>query len=267
MRFSERNGYKKVLKTIERESISIEIRNQIWNFLYINIWHLQKNEIISMIIWGNFYNDFHLLFLKSPIDFVETEHQKSLRVFRKYFFDLEWHEFLDLIEFILSYYKKSNLNIATNKILEKEFSSYRFINGIITEITDKQEIEILEETLHDEDFPNVKAHLQRALELLSDRKNPDYRNSIKESISAVESIAKEIAKKPKAELAEALKEIEKNGELHGALKKGFLSLYGYTSDANGIRHSLMEKSNLTADDAKFFLLTCTSFINYLKAKM
>ena len=126
---------------------------------------------------------------------------------------------------------------------------------------------MLKTALADKDFPNVKAHLQRALELLSDRKTPDYRNSIKESISAVESIAKEIAQKPKAELGDALKEIENQGKIHGAMKKAFLNLYGYTSDADGIRHALMEESNLTADDAKFFLLSCTSFINYLKAKM
>ncbi len=161
----------------------------------------------------------------------------------------------------------NQLNQFVNRVLEDELSAYRFVNNIFTEFTDKQEIEMLENALTDKDFPNVKAHLQRALELLSDRKNPDYRNSIKESISAVESIAKEIAQKPKAELGEALKEIERKGKLHGAMKNAFLNLYGYTSDANGIRHALMEEPNLTADDAKFFLLTCTSFTNYLKAKM
>jgi cytochrome c553 len=139
----------------------------------------------------------------------------------------------------LNYYDNQELNILINKYLEKELSGYRFVNGIITDITNTQEVEMLENALADEDFPNVKAHLQRALELLSDRKNPDYRNSIKESISAVESIAKEIAQNPKAELAQALREIEKKGKLHGAMKTAFMSLYGYTSDANGIRHALM----------------------------
>jgi hypothetical protein len=172
-----------------------------------------------------------------------------------------------MIYFVSSLFQFRKRSNAVNVQLEKELSGYRYTNGQITDITDKQEVEMLETALADNDFPNVKAHLQRALELLSDRKNPDYRNSIKESISAVESIAKEIAQKPKAELGEALKEIEKKGKLHGAMKNAFLNLYGYTSDANGIRHALMEEPNLTADDAKFFLLTCTSFINYLKAKM
>ena len=179
----------------------------------------------------------------------------------------EWYEVYDFLEFTCNHFNSSKLEFEINRILEKELAGYRIINGVVTDVTNEQEIEMLQEALTDEDFPNVKAHLQRALELLSDRRNPDYRNSIKESISAVESIAKEIAQKPKAELGEALKEIEKKGKLHGAMKSAFLNLYGYTSDANGIRHAMMDEPNLTADDAKFFLLVCTSFINYLKTKM
>ena len=86
-------------------------------------------------------------------------------------------------------------------------------------------------------FAGVDAHLQQALDLYAKRKNPDYRNSIKESISAVESMAKIVSKKPRATLSDALKAIEKNGLLHKSLKDGFLKLYGYTSDADGIRHA------------------------------
>ena len=64
-----------------------------------------------------------------------------------------------------------------------------------------------------------------------------------------------------------LKEMEKKKLLHAALKEGFIKLYGYTSDADGIRHSMMDKPNLDAADARYFLLSCTSFINYLKAQI
>ena len=43
----------------------------------------------------------------------------------------------------------------------------------------------------------------------------DYRNSIKESISAVEAMARLVAENPKATLADALKAIERRGALHG----------------------------------------------------
>jgi hypothetical protein len=49
------------------------------------------------------------------------------------------------------------------------------------------------------------------------------------------------------------------------LKSAFLSLYGYTSDANGIRHALLEEAQLTFEDAQFMLVACSAFVNYLTA--
>ena len=137
-------------------------------------------------------------------------------------------------------------------VLERELAGYRIIEDVVTEITDEQEIETLTEALEDTRFQGVSNHLKRALELLSNRENPDYRNSIKESISAVESIAKIITQKPKADLEEVLKVLERSGKIHGALKAGFSKLYGYTSDEGGIRHAMLEEPNLSASDAKFF---------------
>jgi hypothetical protein len=121
--------------------------------------------------------------------------------------------------------------------------------------------------LQDSRFAGPASHVQRALELLSNRDNPDYRNSIKESISAVESMARIVAESPKATLADALKALEKGGKLHSALKDGFLKLYGYTSDEGGIRHAMLEEPSISAADARYFLLSCTSFVNYLKAQL
>lgn len=102
---------------------------------------------------------------------------------------------------------------------------------------------------------------------MADRKSPDYRNSIKESISAVESICKIITGDSKATFGTALKKIEEQHGLHGALRRAFDSLYGYTSDASGIRHALLEEPDLDFDDAKFMLVSCSAFVNYLISKV
>lgn len=154
-----------------------------------------------------------------------------------------------------------------NRFLERELSAYRFVSGQLTDITDAQEIEMLESALADSRFAGVTAHLERSLELYANRENPDYRNSIKESISAVESMARIVAENPKATLSDALKALEKRGTLHPALKEGFMKLYAYTSDEGGIRHAMLDEPNLTAADARYFLLSCTSFVNYLKSQL
>jgi hypothetical protein len=166
----------------------------------------------------------------------------------------------------LNYFGRNDLNETINSVLAEELSGYRFVSGLFTEITGREEITMLEEALDDDDYPGVRAHLQRALELLSNRENPDYRNSIKESISAVESLCKDLSGNPKASLGDALKVIERGGRLHTALKEAFSKLYGYTSDKGGIRHAMLEEPDLDAHDARYFLLSCTSFINYLKSK-
>jgi len=134
------------------------------------------------------------------------------------------------------------------------------------EITSKEEILEIESALQTPISP-VKEHLNRALVLFADRTNPDYRNSIKESISAVESLCKLITGNAKATLGDALKEIDKlNVGLHPALKDAFSKLYGYTNDADGIRHGLTDEPNLYSEDARFMLIACSAFINYLSAK-
>lgn len=72
---------------------------------------------------------------------------------------------------------------------------------------------------------------------------------------------------PKATLGQAVKKLEDSGvKLHPAFEGALQKMYGYTSDAEGIRHALLEESALDADDARFMLVSCSAFVNYLKAK-
>ena len=68
-----------------------------------------------------------------------------------------------------------------------------------------------------------------------------------------------------ATLGETLDLLEKNKiRIHPALKSSFNKLYGYTSDGNGIRHSgNLGGENSTFAEAKFMLISCSAFINYL----
>jgi hypothetical protein len=56
-------------------------------------------------------------------------------------------------------------------------------------------------------------------------------------------------------------------KLHAVLKQAFQKLYGYTSDAQGIRHALLDEPTLDVEDAKFMLVSCSAFVNYLVVKV
>ncbi|AOY00056.1 AbiJ-NTD4 domain-containing protein [Jeongeupia sp. USM3] len=269
--FSQRKGLKPVSEIIQADSMNSDLRNSIWNALDVALWSttgfLWKQygvpgmEPLSRALWFNHF--------KKPLDSRPDSKQRVLAALRKYFFECEWFEAYDFLEFILKFYEHSNSRLIdfVNGILERELSAYRFVSGHLSDITDAQELAMLNDALLDSRFAGTTAHLQRGFELYADRERPDYRNSIKESISAVESMARIVAESPKATLADALKAIEKRGALHPALKDGFVKLYGYTSDEGGIRHAMLDEPNLTQSDARYFLLSCTSFINYLKAQL
>lgn len=178
----------------------------------------------------------------------------------------------DFLEFTIQYpcpLDKEAFKTYCNSILEKEVSAYRFIGNTIGEITNENEIKEIEYALDNAakfKFEGVKIHLETSLAMLTNRKKPDYRNSIKESISAVESIAQIISGNSKADLNKALRKIENKIEIHPALKKGFIALYGYTSDQDGIRHAMLEIKDISFEDAKYMLISCSAFINYLIIK-
>jgi hypothetical protein len=132
------------------------------------------------------------------------------------------------------------------------------------ETTDDNEVRAVEEGI-DAGGSSVRTHLKRALELLTDRKAPDYRNSIKESISAVEAVCQEIAGKPTASLGQCLNAIKQKRQVHPAFEQALLKLYGFTSDSGGIRHAITEEgANPTYADAKFMLVSCAALTNYFR---
>ena len=92
------------------------------------------------------------------------------------------------------------LESALNEMRQRELSGYRFVAGPLTKVADEQELHALGEALADDEFPGVRAHLTSAIQLLSDRQQPDDRRSIKESISAVESLAQARTNDSKATL-------------------------------------------------------------------
>lgn len=275
--FSQRKGLKPVKSVIQVDSMDSELRNGLWDIFHLYGWP-ESHEIYRITVSPEAYNLSISLWhghLKEPIDTMYRRSKSEvLSILRKRFFDGEWYDVYDFIEFVASNYPGSDSMVqsfmeACNSVMERELSAYRFVGGKITEITSEEEVNEIEEALGStSSLRPVAAHMKRALDLLADRNSPDYRNSIKESMSAVEAMCNLVAGSSSATLGQALSELDKNKtvDMHPALRGAFQKLYGYTSDADSIRHALLEESNLDFEDAKFMLVSCSAFVNYLKAK-
>ena len=268
--FSHRKGLKKVRTEIQVNSIDDALRNRIWNVLEFYYWSKGSGfeDMTTSDMLSLFTKMWHYLF-KKPVDTLTGEWSEDYDALREMYFKCEWYEVYDFMEFVANNFPNKEVNKkfmkTCNDVLESELSAYRFVGDQITQVTSEEEISEIEEALETPLRP-VKAHLEKSLELLSDRKSPDYRNSIKESISAVEAICRLITNDKKTTLGQALKEVENKVGLHGALKKAFSNLYGYASSAEGIRHALLDEPKLSFEDAKFMLVSCSAFINYLVSK-
>jgi hypothetical protein len=271
MRFSDKYGYTSPEKIFQRERVDTELRTNLWNFLKIHVWDIYytkdyryvaiSKKIDSLVkrLWFYYFN--------KDMDSLPGFHDRSTSKgyynhLKEYFFSCEWYELYNFLEEIAQ--DKSDLlnqekKEWINDILQKHNAAYRFVDNYVVEITSEQEIMAIEDAMKTECDP-VRDHLRASLRMLSDKGNQDFRNSVKESISAVEAVCRNISGRKTATLSDALKHVE---NCHPALSQGFKSIYGYTSDESGIRHALNEESEITYSDAKFMLVACSAFVSYL----
>lgn len=276
--FSQRMGITQPKTLIQVADMDNSLRNALWNGLVVYYWNQFKDEYYSyqreniqglwIKIWA--------LYFEGRLDEKPESKEWLMKEIKRKYFGSDWYEVYEFIEFILNHYEppygenddvNSSFISYCNLVLERELSGYRILDQQFAPLTSEEELESVQNALKVTDtFAPVRQHLSRAVQHLSDKKAPDYRNSIKESISAVESLCSLITNEPKSTLGQALKKIEKEHELHPALKNAFSNLYGYTSDAKGIRHALLDVDQVKQEDAIYMLVSCSAFVNYLLKK-
>ena len=284
MKFSERYGYVKPAEVLKRGYLDAEGITALCNcYDHLDMWlnHYDVNTgghqsdesytELEETIWCFFMN-------QRRNDFYDYNGHMIAATTYLQSDQNEWYRKFDLIEFTIRVLRnmkprgdRSFMTVVNNflKILNLTFKrldyAYRVGDDQIVEITDQEEIAAIEEAVKQNS--TIKTHLTEALKLMSNRQAPDYRNSIKESISAVEALCREIT--GETTLGDALKVWEKKGvKIPTFLKSGIEKLYVYTNDKRtGIRHSLMEDTESpTFEEAKYMLVTCSAFVNYIQGK-
>jgi hypothetical protein len=278
MLFSERKGLSSVRDAIQNDGMDDELRSGLWNaflrYIYGNIKYDKQKH--SFLVNSNLYGLFSSYWLdlfKLPLDCLPTKYaNEALKILREHFFECSWFKVYDFIEFTAKNcpdWLNENYTKYCNNILERERSAYRFVDSYITDIISDEEIEAIETAINSTTkYQGISDHIKTSIRLLYDHDSPDYRNSIKESISAVESLCISVSGDKKSTLGAALKKIDNSHQLHPAFKSALNSLYGYTSDSSGIRHALIDDTNFVShSDAKFMLVVCSAFINYVLEKV
>ena len=273
--FSQRYGYKPLPEPMNPEQISDDLRREIWNI----VWHiLRDNAYVSgnevsfkrsfrdaiRRTWGNFK--------KIPESRILSDATEMARDIEKTILSDEFNTVLDFLEILIdeepTYDFADNLKVLFDKYgaaywLDMSQQPYRFTPCASREQGEAARQAI--ETLHEGGMDGAAKHFRQAGEAM---KVGRYADSVRESIHAVESVARRIDPDSN-NLGRALHSLEQQGLLkHSALKQGFEKFYGFTNTEQGIRHALLDKdaADVGLEEAVFMFGACASFAAYLTQK-
>ena len=275
--FSQRMGIEPADPPLQVSSVNADLRNSLWNVIY---------QFYNSGAWVSVATHTALHFTKTRIDTIDSDNYYSCQLWVHGVFEkLKWNKLYDYLEFLNRLHESNLISVdygsgtksvngknyreVMNYVLEREASGYRFVGMEIAPITDATEMEAISEgqaAAAAAGMTGAEEHIRASVRMLGLKPNPDYRNAVKEAISAVESVAKVMARKESASLDEALKILGTKSDLHPALKGAFSKLYGYTSDADGIRHAITEAASVDFAEAEYMVVACAAFVYYLVEK-
>lgn len=283
MKFSDRMGITKPKEIIQIKDMDESLRNGLWNCF---LEHFAKQIVQRTITgyegiqWTNFGRNLYIKIYKNllskPIDEIGINPELEIAKLRKMFL-LEWkyYEVYNFCEFLAKYgglnsHEASQFTNECNNILRINLSGWTFIGNNLSSISSEEEVKSIEEAISSKGNLKESAdHYKKALELFSKKPSPDYKNSIKESCSAVESLLQNITGKESFTLGQCISEMRKNTAFDDEklLLDALDKIWGFASQF-GIRHANNpnKKSNIGFEEAKLCLILSSAVINFFKEK-
>lgn len=267
--FAQAEGVAPLPSQMNRDAITQTLRARLWALM---------NDMLRQMRYGSggylrlefqpIFADCHVRHFGKYIDEFQADDQYILRTQAGIIKTGTYTSIYGFLQFLIRHRAIPHaLAPAINQILEEERAAFRIVGGdTFMPVATSEEVNAVENALGDtqnDTFAGAHKHLRNAAECLT---AGSFADSVRESIHAVEAVARTL--EPSAELSKALAKLESSANIHGAMKRGFAAIYGYTSDQGGIRHPLLESGDAAVDeaDALFMIGACSSFVSYLIAK-
>jgi len=273
--FGQAEGVEPLPQQLQKGEITQRTRAKLWevferliskSITYSKTYHKNFIQEPMRTILIRYYVDFE----ESFADSFPSNTDEAKKYFRNIFRVGYYTKVFNFVQHVLQHTNGPNdLSTQVDAILKSELSAYRVYDyNLIAPVGSDVDASVVQHALEQTRVHGVqgaRSHIRNAIEALN---NNDYGKSVEQSISAIESLARIIAKDPKAELSKALSKIDASANIHGAMKVAFTKLYGYASDEEGLRHSLLfkEKADVDEADALFMIGACSSFATYLITK-
>lgn len=275
--FSEVHGYDQLPETLKLEDVPETARVQIWNVMYRHV-GLGDQELMLSVMgitspWKEIFQTVHDRILGRPLDDLELVSPSNFaRQYRQIIRELPFNKLFDALQVIMRHPRCPREFVQDiSDCFRRNRLAYSVsvapIPTVFPAVTPEQ-AEATKRSLVDlyaAGLTPASNHLQKAIACIN---GGDFAGCVRESIHAVESVARRLDPNASKSLGPALKSLRKRAGLHPALESAFSKLYGYSSDEEGVRHSLVLKEMPLVDleEALFMFGACASFCSYLWQK-
>jgi hypothetical protein len=270
--FEQAEGLEPIPQQLRLREVSQQLRALLWNRVYDRL--LESTEVADYgssyleTPWSTILKGEHVYRQHAMADDFVNDSKVLIREIRRIFESGNYAQIFGWLEFVLKHPAcPSQFVNEVENALRFCRAAYRVVDKtVICPIGSDAEHATIAKAFADlaaSQFNGARKHLRDAASYLTVGK---YADSVRESIHAVEAVGKTL--EPSANvLSKALAKLEQKIAIHPAMKKGFESLYAYTSDEGGIRHALLEDAaKVDETDALFMLGSCAAFVSYLLNK-
>ena len=274
--FSQADGIDPLPQPAALGELPSQARVYLWDIIYESLkgsTSLWGSRSIITEPWETILHDYHTFLLHKPTDEFSIDFEGHENEIKPLFLKGDYNRVFDFLQCVLRHESAPPEFLpAVSSVLRGCMCAYTVVEDgpktTIVPIAMPEQSESMQEAfqvLQSGPFAAARSHLRKSAECIN---KGDLAGSIRESITAVESVARRLDPNAAKTLKPALDALSKrNVALHPAFKKGIEKFYAYTSDEKGIRHALLEEqANVDRDDAVFMFGACTSFAAYLVNK-
>lgn len=273
--FSQAQGIDPLPQPLKLGQLPTPIRNLLWSWIYDDLRsHHREDMFGNWSLGGNWPRilcDYHVDFLYRPLDEFTEKFEPNASDAKNLIQTQPYNRVFDYLQFLMRHRSApQGLSKFISSAFKKFMCAYTVIDDgpTIAPVSLPEQAESITrsfQTLSGKIFQGARRHLIESAQLINAGKPAA---SVRESIHAVESVARRLDADASTTLKPALDALSnKNVELHPAFKKGVESLYGYTSDEDGIRHAqLGDDASVDMEDAVFMFGACAAFSAYLVDK-
>lgn len=251
-----------ILDLLDKNYIQTEYHDHN-RFKYINLELARMCRSTEVVADNDIH---HLLYTTTWVNvfnFIERVYLKLLSEVNSYDINGEIEGPIKSLSEVQEYYVNE-----INTLLNEEGLAYEFDKGLFNRKgfpKTVQSIENATKVLSDPQLNKSRYHFLKALNFFNNIKDPDYENSIKEAICAVEAClialySSDISKN----FENCIRTIigNESNKVPAPLIDSLIKLYGYRNNGIGVSHATNKGLKVSIKEAEFMISVCADYITY-----